>query len=201
MEIAPFTIGDSVEEIPASRRQEIVDAARNHGVEIVGLHWLLVKPEGLYINHPDPGVRRRTRDYVDALIGFCADLGGRILIFGSPKQRSVCNGLTYEQAWEYACDTFAHCAETAQDAGVYLCIEALSTRETDFINTVTDALRMVRDVNKPNLRTMLDIKAISSDGRPLPEVIREVGTKAMHVHANDASGRGPGAWAKPTSAR
>lgn len=193
VEIAPFTIADSVEEISPVRRQEIADSARRHGVEIVGLHWLLVKPKGLYINHPDPAVRRRTRDYLDALIQFCADLGGRVLIFGSPKQRSVCEGLTHEQAWDYARETFAHCAETAEDAGVCLCIEALSTRETDFINTVTDALRMVRDVNQAHFRTMLDVKAMCADGRPITQIIEEAGHIAIHVHANDASGRGPGA--------
>ena len=192
VEIAPFTLADSVDDIPDSRCKEIVHAAASNGVEIVGLHWLLVKPEGLYLNHPDKAVRRRTRDYLDSLIRFCADLGGRVLIFGSPKQRSVYEGLTYEQAWEYARETFAHCGETAKDSGVYLCIEALSPRETDFINTVTEALRMVRDVDKPHFRTMLDIKAISSDGRALPEIIEEAGEMAMHVHANEADGRGPG---------
>ena len=192
VEIAPFTLADSVEDIPGSRRKEIVRAAASEGVEIVGLHWLLVKPEGMYINHPDEAVRSRTRDYLDSLIRFCADVGGRVLVFGSPKQRNVYEGLTYEEAWEYARDIFAHCADTAEDAGVYLCIEALSSRETDFINTITDALRMVRDVGKPNFRTMLDVKAMSSEGRPIPEIIEEAGDAAVHVHANDASGRGPG---------
>ncbi len=192
VEIAPFTLADSVDEIPDLRRREIVRAAESSGVEIVGLHWLLVKPQGLYLNHPDKAVRERTRDYLDSLIRFCGDLGGRVLIFGSPKQRSVYRGLTYEQAWQYARETFAHCAETAEDSGVYLCIEALSPSETDFINTVTEALRMVRDVDKPHFRTMLDIKAISSDGGPLPEIIEEAGEMAMHVHANETDGRGPG---------
>lgn len=192
VEIAPFTIADSVENVSPARRREIVQSAADNGIEIVGLHWLLVKPEGLYINHPDASVRRRTRDYLDALIRFCGDLGGRVLIFGSPKQRSVHPDLTYDQAWGYACETFAHCADTAAEVGAYLCIEPLARRETDFVNTVTDALRMVREVGKPHFRTMLDMKAISDDGRPLPTIIEEAASMAMHVHVNDANGRGPG---------
>ena len=192
VEIAPFTLADSVEDISDSRRKEIVQGAASNGIEIVGLHWLLVKPPGMYINHPDKAIRLRTRDYLDSLIRLCGDLGGRILIFGSPKQRNVYEGLTYDQAWDYARETFAHCAETASDSGVYLCIEALARVETDFINTITEAVRMVNEVGKPHLRTMIDIKAISDDGRPLPEIIEEAAPYAMHVHANDASGRGPG---------
>lgn len=192
VEIAPFTLAESVAEISEARRKEIVRAAESSGVEIVGLHWLLASPKGLYLNHPNEAIRRRTRDYLDSCIRFCGDLGGRVLVFGSPKQRNVHPGLAYEQAWEYARETFAHCAETAEDAGVYLCIEALARRETDFINTLTDALRMVRAVDKPHFRAMVDIKAISDDGRPLPEIIREGGEMIMHVHANEPDGRGPG---------
>lgn len=192
VEIAPFTLADTVDDIPEARRREIIRAAESNGVEIVGLHWLLVKPEGLYINHPDPDVRLRTRDYLDSLIRLCGDLGGSMLIFGSPKQRSVHRGLMYDQAWQYARETFAHCADTAREAGVCLCIEALAKRETDFLNTITDALRMVRQVNKPHFRTMIDIKAISDDGRLLAEIIEEANGDVMHVHVNDANGRGPG---------
>ena len=192
VEIAPFTLADSVDDIPASQREEIVRAAKSSGVEIVGVHWLLAKPEGSYINHPDEAVRLRTRYYLDSLIQFCADLGGRVLVFGSPKQRNVYPGLSYELAWEYARETFAHCAETAEDVGVYLCIEALARRETDFINTLTEALRMVHEVGEPHFRAMVDTKAISDDGRPLPEIIREGGAMVEHVHVNEPDGRGPG---------
>ena len=46
VELAPFTIADHVDEISATRRKEIVQAAADAGVEIVGLHWLLVSPKG-----------------------------------------------------------------------------------------------------------------------------------------------------------
>ncbi|MDI6827409.1 MAG: sugar phosphate isomerase/epimerase family protein [Armatimonadota bacterium] len=192
VEIAPFTLAPSVDEIKDVRRREIAKAAKDAGVEIVGLHWLLVKPEGLYINHPNADIRKRTRDYLDSLIHFCSDLGGRVLIFGSPRQRNVHEGLTYQQAWDYACETFAHCAETAQENGVYLCIEALPARETNFINTIEEALAMVRAVGKPNFRTMVDVKSMCSESQSFSELICSAGEYIMHVHANDASGRGPG---------
>ena len=44
VEIAPFTLADSVEDIPASRRAQIRTAAERAGVEIAGLHWLLASP-------------------------------------------------------------------------------------------------------------------------------------------------------------
>jgi len=60
VEIAPHALADSVVDLSVARRKEIRQAAERQGVEILGLHWLLVKPEGLSINHPDVAVRRRT---------------------------------------------------------------------------------------------------------------------------------------------
>ena len=57
VEIAPYTLADSVTEITQARRRRIRRAAEEAGVEIVGLHWLLARPEGLYINH-QPEINR-----------------------------------------------------------------------------------------------------------------------------------------------
>ena len=94
VEIAPFTLADSVKDIPASRRAQIRAAAERAGVEIAGLHWLLASPDGLYITHPDPAIYRRTRAYFKELVQFCGDLGGQVMIIGSPMQRNL------QEGWE-----------------------------------------------------------------------------------------------------
>src|SRR5215471_17827623 len=74
VEIAPFTLADSVTAISAGERQKIREAAARSHIEIAGIHWVLVKPEGLYINHPDGSLRERTARYFCDLVDFCADL-------------------------------------------------------------------------------------------------------------------------------
>lgn len=49
VEIAPFTLAENVNRITAKRRSNIRKAADKAGVEIVGLHWLLASPKGLYL--------------------------------------------------------------------------------------------------------------------------------------------------------
>ena len=80
VEVAPFTLSNSVCDIAPPERQRIRDAAAKHGIQIAGIHWVLVKPEGLYMNHPDRAIRQRTSDYFVALVDFCADLGGRVMV-------------------------------------------------------------------------------------------------------------------------
>jgi len=159
---------------------------------VIGLHWLLVKPEGLHLNSPDPPVRRRTGDYLRAEIDFCTDLGGSLLVVGSPRQRNVPEGETYEQVWERSVATFRALAEHAAGRSVLLCIEPLGAQETNFICTAAEARRLVEAVDRPAFRMMLDVKAMCQDEEPIPDIIRRSAPYLDHVHANDASRQGPG---------
>lgn len=193
VEIAPYTLADSVTDISPERRQEIRKAAESHGLEIAGLHWLLVKPEGLYVNHPDAQIRAKTRDYFLALIDFCGDLGGKIMVIGSPKQRNVYEGLTYEQAWEYARETFAALVDLAKERRVTLCLEPLTINETNMFVTAAETVKMIEQINHPNFRLILDVKAMSGgEQEPPAQVIRANAKYLAHVHANDANLRHPG---------
>jgi D-psicose/D-tagatose/L-ribulose 3-epimerase len=195
VELAPFTLAESVTDISMAERERVSKAAESAGVEIVGLHWLLVKPEGLYINHPDGEVRKRTQDYLKELIRFCGDLGGKVLVHGSPKQRTVQEGWDPSEAWNRARETLELCAEASERQGVLYCLEPLSPAETNFINTADDALRMVQEIGNSSLKITFDCRSASaSEGDPLPQVLSTVlGSGNLgHVHVNDPNGRGPG---------
>lgn len=192
LEIAPFTIKESVRDVSSRERNELREIAERAGLEIVGLHWLLTKPEGLYINHPDDVIREKTTEYLAAQIDFCGDLGGTRMIVGSPQQRNVLEGETYEDTWERTVRVFKELAPHAASRGVILCIEPLAPAETNFIKTAEEARRLVEAVDHPNFRMMLDVKAMCGDVKPIPVIIRESAPYLEHFHANDASLRGPG---------
>jgi len=194
VEIAPYTLADSVTEISSSRRKAILRAAEKSGIEIVGLHWLLVKPEGLYINHPDEFIRIKTQEYMEALIHFCADIGGKILVHGSPHQRTVQEGWKFDESWERAKETFRACLETAQKRNVIYCIEPLSSTSTNFVNTVSESLRLVKEIRHPNFKMMFDCRAAAAQEKSITEaLIRALDSRMLrHIHVNDESGRGPG---------
>jgi sugar phosphate isomerase/epimerase len=193
VEIAPFTLADSVTEISPARRKAIRRAAESHGVEIVGLHWLLAKPEGLYINHPDEIIRIRTQEYIEALIHFCADIGGKVLVHGSPHQRTV-QGWKFDEAWDWARETFKAVLETARKRNVTYCIEPLPRTITNFINTVEEARRLVKEMRHPNFRMVFDCRNASVQEESVTEaLIRALESRYLyHVHVNDANGNGPG---------
>lgn len=192
IELAPFKFAPSVEALGAEERRRIAQVARDAGLEVVGLHWLLVSPPGLQINAPDQAVRRQTTEYLRALVHFCGDVGGRVMIFGSPKQRWVEEETPREQAWQWTAEAFRSVMPDAAARGVTLCMEALPPPESNFILTAGEAAELVRAVDHPHFRLMLDVKSMCAEGRPLPEIIREFCPLVEHVHANDANRRGPG---------
>jgi len=194
VEIAPYTLADSVTEIPTKQRKAIRHAAEDNGIEIVGLHWLLAKPEGLYINHPDEIIRIKTQEYIEALIHFCADIGGKILVHGSPHQRTVQEGWDFQQSWNFAKETFKVCLKTAQKRNVLYCIEPLDHTNTNFINTVAEGIRLLREIRHPYLKLVFDSRSASAQEKSVSEaLLRALDSGYLrHIHVNDANGRGPG---------
>ena len=192
IEIAPFTLAPSVEDISSAKREEIRLLSHDYGLEVIGLHWLLASPSGLSISSSDREVRHRTINYLKKLIDFCSDIGGKILVFGSPKQRSIEKNSSYEETRKRAKEVFISSLDKAEERGVIICLEPLARRETDFINTAEEAVFLIKEINHPNFKLHLDVKAVSDGKKSIPEIIKKNKDYLFHFHANDANGLGPG---------
>lgn len=192
LEIAPFTLAPRITDVPAERRRQLRRQAEAAGVQIIGLHWLLAKTEGLHLNSADPAVRQRTADYLGELARCCRELGGELMVFGSPAQRKIPPGASLQQAHEYAADTFRRALPAIEQANVKICLEPLTPAETDFLTTCAEAVELLERIRHPLFCLHLDVKAMSSEGTPVPELIRRYLPRTGHFHANDPNKRGPG---------
>jgi sugar phosphate isomerase/epimerase len=192
LELAPFTLAPLITDVTPKARAELRRQAADAGVQIIGLHWLLAKTDGFYLTSPDASVRARTADYLVALAAAARDLGGDLMVFGSPKQRSLLPGVTRDQAFDYAVDTFRRAMPGVVDCGIRICMEPLAPAETDFINTCEEGTRLMDAVAHRNFVLHLDVKAMSSEKRPITELIREYAPRTGHFHANDPNMKGPG---------
>ncbi len=193
LEVAPFTLAPLITDVTAAKRTELRRDAERAGVKLIGLHWLLAKTTGFQLTSPDPAVRKLTGDYLAELARCAADLGGDILVLGSPAQRKVPDGHTREQAAAFAADSISYCLKVLETTGVKLCLEPLTPKETDFLNTAVEAVDLIGHLgNHPNLKLHLDVKAMTAEPKSAPDTIREYAAWAYHFHANDPNLRGPG---------
>ncbi len=163
------------------------------GLETIGTHWLLAKTDGYYLTHPEAEIRRKTGDYLVALAELTRDLGGSLMVLGSPKQRDLLPGVTTAAATSYAEEVFRRVVPRLGEIGITLCLEPLAPTETDFLNTCDQADALIARVNHPNLLLHMDVKAQSAElEATVPELILRHAAKAGHFHAQDINRRGPG---------
>jgi len=195
LEIAPFTLDASPEKISTAEAAKIRRVVEASGLVVTGLHWLLVKPDGLSLTDPDASIRGRTIEVMLRLTALCAELGGAVLVHGSPKQRQIAPGETLATALARLRDGLAQAASAAGKAGVIYCIEPLSRRETSLVNTIAAAADLVRSISHPHLRTMIDCSAAGqTEAESIPSLIdRWLPTGLIaHLQVNDPNRRGPG---------
>lgn len=191
IEIAPFTLAPTIDQLSPSQRRDIKQAAIDNNLDIVGLHWLLAKPPGFHIHTRDEGNRQRTVDYLRQLIDFAGDVGATIMVFGSPAQRRLEEG-DLAGARQRTEDSFRQVLPTLEARGVTLCMESLPPPECDFINVASEAADLVKTIGHPHFQLMLDVKSMSAEPQPIGDIIRAHCPIVRHVHANDANMRGPG---------
>jgi sugar phosphate isomerase/epimerase len=192
IEVAPFTLAPRITDVSLERRQTLRKQAASHGLQIIGLHWLLAKTTGLHLTSAEHSVRRATADYLIELGQACADLGGDVLVFGSPAQRSLAPDTSREEGLDRAAEVLTTTMPVLEDRGVKLCLEPLTPKETNFINTCGEAMELIDRVASPNLVLHQDVKAMLSERDPIPELIARYATRVGHFHANDGNLLGPG---------
>jgi len=191
LELAPFTFGEDAWRMSAGKRAEIRRVCSDAGIEISGLHWLLVAPAGLSIATSDRTLWQKSVDVLRCSVDLCAELGGSYLVHGSPAQRRVAtadDASRAEEAWLLA-------GEQAALAKLAYCIEPLAKPECNFVNTLAEAAEIVRRLGNPALRTMIDTSAAGvMEPEPLADAIRRWMPTGLvaHVQFNDRNRRGPG---------
>jgi sugar phosphate isomerase/epimerase len=161
-------------------------------MEVIGLHWLLAKTEGYHLTTSDKKTREKTAQYLALLVELCADLGGSVMVLGSPHQRNFPEDMTHTEAMKNAADVLSQLVVPLTECNVELAIEPLGPEEGNFLNTAASARELMALVDAPNVRLHLDVKAMSTEDQSIPEIIRDNADAVCHFHANDPNRLGPG---------
>ena len=196
VEIASFTLvkEKGVSELSAAKRKAMVQDMNSAGIECVGLHWLLAPPpKGLHFTTPDVAVRQKSIGYLNELIDFCGDLGGTVMIFGSPKQRNTVDGATVEDAKKYFVDGLAAVANHAQQRNVKILVEHLGSEQTDVVNTLKEAMQVVKEVNHPAIDLMFDFHNTPDETEDFITLVKRHYNNIHHIHVQEMDGQYLGA--------
>jgi sugar phosphate isomerase/epimerase len=193
IEFAPYTIfGDfSPGSIKAGIRavREVLDG---EGLSFVGFHWLLANPDGLHLASLDPAVRARTVEHLARLVEAAGELGGGVLVFGSPRQRGSLPGVGKDGAEAAFAEALREVAPRAEAAACAILVESLSPEQTDVVNSLAEAVHLADAVGSPAVSSMFDFHNVSSEAESWDTLLERHYGHIRHVHANETDGRAPG---------
>lgn len=191
-EVAPFMLSDDIRQFDSKSRQQYRCEVEQAGFEIIGLHWLLAKTTGFYLTSEDPATQSATSQYLGALAELCHDLGGQVMVLGSPQQRNVPEGQTMESAMQCAAKVLQAVTPTLERVNVKIAVEPLGREEGNFLNHASDGRTLINLVDHSHVQLHLDVKAMSDEGLPIDQIILDNADAMIHFHANDPNRRGPG---------
>jgi len=115
-------------------------------------------------------------------------MGIRTIVFGSAGSRSVPEGFDREVARQQFTDLLVRMGPIARQYGVRVAIENLQKSESNFINTVGEALGIVREVNDPNIGVLADIFHMMRE-RESPDILIDAGESLFHCHIAELKDR------------
>jgi sugar phosphate isomerase/epimerase len=196
-EVAPFMLAADRNQFQPSEfsmeaRRDYRQQVEQAGLTIVGLHWLLAKTQGFHLTNPDSAMRRRTAQRLGELARLCRDLGGDLMVLGSPQQRNYPIEQGEASAMDNAAEVLRWCLPELEDCNVRIAIEPLGRKEGNFLNTAALGRQLIEQVNSPLVRLHLDVKAMSDESIPIDQTIRDHADLMIHFHANDPNLLGPG---------
>lgn len=131
--------------------------------------------------------------YVVTTLARAATVGVDTIVFGSGGARRIPEGVSRDQAWEQLIDFCARTAPRAARLGVTIVVEPLQLKECNILTTVGECAELVRQVDHPALRLLVDAYHWLSDGDSAADLVA-AGPLLRHAHIATRDNRlAPGA--------
>ncbi len=128
------------------------------------------------------------KEYVDFTLGRCRQLGATIVVWGSAGSRNVPEGFSRERAWEQIACFLQAIAPIAAQHRIVISLEPLNRKESNILNTGREALKMVNQVNLPEIRMIIDYYHLRLENEGL-DIFDEAQGKINHIHFARPQGR------------
>jgi D-psicose/D-tagatose/L-ribulose 3-epimerase len=159
------------------------------------------------ISSTDAGLRAEGLRYISDCVDIAERVGATMVagpMYAATGRTRLASAAEKRQQWKWAVENLRRAADYAGARGIRLAIEPLNRFETDFINTVEQALELLRRIGCDNVGLLLDTFHMNIEERSIAEAIRHAGRNVFHFHtcANDRGipGRDHLPWTEIVSA-
>ncbi|MGQ9596148.1 MAG: sugar phosphate isomerase/epimerase family protein [Thermoproteota archaeon] len=137
-------------------------------------------------------VRNRSMEYTHKLAEVASEIECPILVWGSGRVRNISSEISSKEGYERNLRVLKEAAKAGEEFDVKFAVEPLPKNETNFVNTMKEALELVNDVNSDFVKAMADIRHMIREEYDLIESLRIAGRNIIHVHLADDNSKVPG---------
>jgi len=180
-------------ELPLAQMMDLNDREFSSLKERVGISGLKCE----VCNNFFPGSIRLTGNTVDygkieeylvKALGRAAQLGVKVIVLGSPKSKNVPEGYPMDKAWSQLVELLKSIDLLVRTRGITIVIEPLNKMESNIINTAAEGLRLVKAVDRENIKLLVDYYHLVMEKED-PEIISDAGSYIKHIHFANPAGR------------
>jgi len=126
--------------------------------------------------------------YLNRTLDRCHALGATVIVWGSASSRNVPDGYSRETAWQEIKSYLALAGDLAKSRNIVIGIEPLRKQESNIINTGAEAYRLVREMQHPNVKMIIDYYHLRVEKED-PEILVEARDAIVHLHFANPNGR------------
>lgn len=190
LEIAPGLFFGTAEDpfVPdATTACTALDEIATHGLTLVSMQSLLFGVQGAALLG-DADARAAFTSGMERAIDLAGRFGIPNLVFGSPGQRRIPEGMALPEARAQAAETFRRLGERAAAEGTVIAIESNpAAYGTNFLTTLEEAEAFVAQVDHPAVTLILDLGAMHLNDTfdTLPVQAGGLAPRLSHVHISE----------------
>jgi len=143
--------------------------------------------EGLSLADPSPNVRKAVYTRLCAQVDLAVRLGGASVILGGIRGKLKGERETWPIQRLAAIETTRAVAEYAALHGITLLVEPINRYETNFINSVNEALLWIEELACENVSLLIDTFHMNIEEASLEKSIFTAGPRLAYVHLADSN--------------
>ncbi|QNO37049.1 sugar phosphate isomerase/epimerase [Protaetiibacter sp. SSC-01] len=184
VEIAPTKTFTDPLATSETERAEYLGFWADHGIRVSAFQSMLFGRLDLEV-FGSPQVREQTARYLEGFIELAGQLGAERMVFGSPKNRRVPEGMDLQEAHAIAEEFFRGLGRVAVDHGTVFCIEPNPTAyDCNYVVNAQQGIELVARVDHPGFGLHLDAAGMTLAGDDVGASVRAAGGLLRHFHAS-----------------
>lgn len=133
-------------------------------------------------------VAQQIHEYLDKGFARAAQLGTKVVVFGSGAARRVEDGFDFGQAWRQIANFLRLVERHAREHDIMVAIEPLRRAECNILNYVSEATALASLVNMPHVGVLGDFYHMRMESESMESLVH-AGAQLQHIHVANGIGR------------